>query len=158
MRVYKDTAGVEHTQIDPHRNCGKDPKILIQINYSKIHDFRKLEGRYSDVIGFCSEHGELLLKDRSAWFHKSSRNRCVVKNLRGSIESVQKVDPAINHEGLTPKEVALREDKQRTLDYYKGRIIGMMSQSNTQRLTPDDWKSILDAVLQDWITMQVMES
>jgi hypothetical protein len=136
------------------RNCGKDPKILIRVDYTELFPYRAREGRFHDIFGFCEEHGNFLGKGKEAWKDDSNGNppaRC----LRGRIDFVSIVPP---EEMEDPKLVAIRENKQRRMNSVKSSVKRMMAQENAKVFSLDDWRIMFEESIEEFIVSGVMEA
>src|SRR5512135_840601 len=92
-----------------------------------------------------------------AWKHdeKNYGRHDAIRGLRGHLKLVTRVDPS---EVPNPKELALREDKLRKMASVKSDLKRIMSQRNTEKLTLDDWRTIFDETIDEFVVEGVMLS
>ena len=147
------TRTVPSTEMDlKRRSCGKDPSVLLRVDYEDLHHYHKRTGSYHDVFGFCKKHGDILAVGPGPWEDDGARLRSVLC-LRGKIATVTVVESTEN-----PKEIAVKENRIRQLDSIKSQIKRIMSQSNTKTFTPEEWRTIVEAAISEYTTEMVHDA
>ena len=119
------------------RPCGKEQKIFLRFEYSKLHHYREREGRFFDCYGFCSEHGEFVLDNQDLLCSTGAANadiynHRIINGLRGDVKSVLVIDSS---EIGDPIQHARNESRLRRMASVKGDIKRIMSQRNTASLS-----------------------
>jgi hypothetical protein len=139
------------TKSERLRACGKDQKVFLRVEYSELHPYHQGEGKHYDIFGFCQEHGGYLANGPKKWQDSKGQHR--FRALRGTVSSVSVV-PGV----LDPVQLAHEEDRLRLMAFVKSDFKRKMFQENTRCLTPDDWRQLMEEVLQEWIVEGVMTS
>lgn len=150
-KEHKDFSG-KVTKFDRLRACGRDQKVFLRVEYSELHPYHQGEGKNYDVFGFCQQHADYLAKGPKKWRTPNGDHR-VFNGLRGNVAVISVV------QGVTdPIKLIREEDKLRLMAYVKSDFKRKMFQTNTRGLTPDDWRQLMEEVLQEWIVEGVMTS
>jgi len=128
--------------------------MFLRVEYSELAYYREGEGKYKDIFGFCQEHGEFMAVDAKLWLELSKR-RPRVYGLRGTVKSVDVVDPS---EIPDPKELGRQEERLRTMAACKSDFKRRMNQKNTEKLRVEDWRILFEECLDEWVVEAVHNS
>ena len=137
--------------------CGRKPEFFVRAFYKELHQYRKGEGKYEDLFCLCADHGPVLAADVAAW-NSAGQSRWsgdrAVSGLRGLVERVEVVPP-----GEVAFASMAREDRDlRVMASVKSDFKRKMRQSNTSKLSVDQWRRVFEECVEEWLVEGVMES